>query len=158
MAKKMTIVLFSGELDRALAAFNVATTAASMGMEVTIFFTFWGLNAIRKQTSGRKASGWMRKMFNWMNRGGTRNLPLSKFDMVGVGRSMMKKVMKDSNLPSLEEMMSLAKELGVRFIACTTTIGMMGLGPEDFVSYVDEYAGAATYLGQAQQGVVNLFI
>jgi peroxiredoxin family protein len=156
--QRTTIVLFSGEMDRALAAFTVANTAAAMGMEVTIFFTFWGLNVIKKPGGGRGGKGWMRKMLNWMNSGSARRLPLSKFNFLGLGPWMMKRLMKEQRMLPLEEMMGQAKQLGVRFVACTTSIGLMGLTESDFVSAVDAFAGAATYLGEARQAEVNLFI
>ena len=92
----MTIVVFSGELDKALAAFILATTGASMGMEVSMFFTFWGLNIIKKNEGSIKSKGFKRKMFNLLNRGGTKRLKLSKFHMFGLGTWMMKKVMKEA--------------------------------------------------------------
>jgi peroxiredoxin family protein len=156
--QRTTIVLFSGEMDRALAAFTVANTAAAMGMEVTIFFTFWGLNVIKKPGGGKGGRGWMRKMLNWMNSGNARNLPLSKFNFLGLGPWMMKRLMKEQRMLPLEEMLVQAKQLGVRFIACTTSIGLMGLAEDDFVPEVDAFAGAATYLGEARQAEVNLFI
>lgn len=155
---KVTIVVFSGELDRALAAFNVATTAAAMGSKVTMFFTFWGLNVIRKERSGRKAAGLMRKILNWMNKGGSRRLPLSRFHMLGLGTRMMKRLMQESKMPMLEQLIQMTKNMGVRFVACTTSIGMMDLKKEDFIPEVDEFAGAATYLGEAFEGTVNLFV
>jgi peroxiredoxin family protein len=156
--QKTTIVLFSGEMDRALAAFTVANTAAAMGMEVTIFFTFWGLNVIKKPGGGHGGKGWMRKMLNWMNSGNARRLPLSKFNFLGLGPWMMKHLMKEQRMLPLEEMVKQAKQLGVRFIACTTSIGLMGLTEGDFVPEVESFAGAATYLGEARQAEVNLFV
>ena len=93
--EKLTLVVFSGDLDRALAAFIIATTAASMGAEVTMFFTFWGLNIIKKNEGSIKSQGVMRKMLNFMNRGGSKRLKLSKFNMLGMGTWMMKQLMKD---------------------------------------------------------------
>ncbi len=160
--KKMTIIVFSGELDKALASFILATTAGSMGMEVTMFFTFWGLNVLKKNEGPIKSPGIMRKMLNRMNRGGTKRLHLSKFHMMGAGTAMIKKLMADSNIPQLEELMRMAKDLGVKFIVCTTSCGMMGLdvqNPEAFrTELIDGYAGAATYLGAATDAEVNLFI
>lgn len=155
---KATIVLFSGEMDRALAAFTIANTAAAMGMEVSIFFTFWGLNVIKRPGRGRGGKGWMRRMLNWMNRGHAGQLPLSKFNFAGLGPWMMKRLMGEMRMPSLAEMMKQAKALGVRFVACTTSIGLMGLTEEDFIPEVDLFAGAATYLGEARLAQVNLFI
>lgn len=160
--KKMTIIVFSGELDKALAGFILATTAGSMGMEVTMFFTFWGLNVLKKNEGPIKSPGIMRKMLNRMNRGGTKRLHLSKFHMMGAGTAMIKKLMADSNIPQLEELMKMAKELGVKFLVCTTSCGMMGLdvkNPDAFrTELIDGYVGAATYLGAATDAEVNLFI
>jgi peroxiredoxin family protein len=156
--EKATIVVFSGELDKALAAFNIATTAAAMGMDVTMFFTFWGLNVIKKNEGPLRSKGLMRRMLNWMNRGGSRRLKLSKFNMLGMGIWMMKKLMREERMPSVEELIAQAKRLGVKLIACTTSMGTIGLGEDAFTSEVDSFAGAATFLGDACKGTVNLFI
>jgi peroxiredoxin family protein len=156
--ERVTLVMFSGELDKALAAFNIAIGAASMGMEVSMFFTFWGLNIIKRNEGGGKTKGIMRRLLNVMNRGGSKRLPLSKFHMLGMGTRMMKRLMKDLNSPQLEELISMAKEMGVKYIACTTSMGMMGLGKEAFIPEVDSYAGVATYLAEAREGKINLFI
>jgi peroxiredoxin family protein len=156
--EKVTIIVFSGELDKALASFNIATTAASMGMDVTMFFTFWGLNIIKKNRGPLKSRGLMRKMLNWMNRGGSQRLHLSKFHMFGLGTWMMKKLMGEVRMPSLEDSIATAKRLGVKFVACNTTLGVMGLGEDAFIPEVDSFAGAATFLGEARKGTVNLFI
>src|SRR3989338_10654202 len=118
--EKFNIVVFSGDLDKVLAAFILATTAASMGMEVNMFFTFWGLNVLRKKkfTSGRNI---LQKMMNWMNKSGASRLPLSKFNLLGMGPFMMKIMMNQSKIPSVEEFLKTAKSLGVKLIACTTT-------------------------------------
>jgi len=158
MPEKVTVIVFSGELDKALTAFNIAIGAASMGMEVSMFFTFWGLNIIKKNEGSIKSRGIMRKMLNFMNRGGSKRLPLSKFHMLGLGKWMMGKLMRSVKSPSLEEMMALAKGSGVKFIACTTTMGMMGISKEAFIPEVDSFAGVATYLAEAKEGRVNLFI
>ena len=156
--ESVTLVVFSGELDKALAAFNIAIGAASMGMEVSMFFTFWGLNIIKRNEGPIKSRGLMRKMLNRMNRGGPKRLHLSKFHMMGMGTWMMKRLMKDVNFPQLEQLMAMAKEMGVKFIACTTSMGIMGIGKEAFIPDVDSFAGVATYLAQAREGKVNLFI
>lgn len=156
--EKMTIVLFSGELDRALAAFMLATTGASMGMDVSIFFTFWGLNVIKKNKGSMKSKGFMRKMLNFMNRGGTRRLKLSKFHMLGMGTSMMKKLMKQVKLPSIDEFIAMAHELGVKLIPCSTTCGLMGLGESSFIDEAESMAGAAYFLAEAGKAKVSLFI
>lgn len=158
MAEKMTLIVFSGDMDKAIAAFNLAIGAASIGMEVSMFFTFWGLNVLKKNEGAIKSKGIMRKMLNFMNRGGTKRLGLSKFHMFGMGKWMMKKLMKNVKSPSVQELMTMAHQSGVKFIACTTTIGMMGLGKDAFIPEVDSYAGVATYLADAKDGRINLFI
>ena len=156
--EKMTIVVFSGELDRVLAAFMLATTGASMGMEVNMFFTFWGLNVLKKNKGGVKSKGLMRKMLNMMNRGGSSRLPLSKFHMFGLGTWMMKKLMKEVNMPSIDEFIQMATDMGIKMIACTTSCGVMGLAEEAFRSEVDIMTGAAYFLGEARESKVTLFI
>jgi len=156
--EKMTIVVFSGELDKALSAFNIATTGASMGMDVTMFFTFWGLNIIKKNEGGIQSTGLMRKMLNFMNRGGSRRLKLSRFHMFGLGTWMMKRLMKDVKHPTIDELIAMAKQTGVKLIACTTSIGIMGLGEDAFRDEVDSLAGAAYFLSEARESKVSLFI
>jgi len=156
--EKMTIIVFSGEMDKALAAFNLAIGGATSGMEVTMFFTFWGLNVIKRNEGGIKSKGIMRKMLNFMNRGGAKRLPLSRFHMLGMGKWMMKRLMKDVNFPQVEELMAVAKEFGVKFVACTTSMGIMGISKDAFIPEVDSFAGVATYLADAKESKINLFV
>ena len=150
--------MFSDDMDKALAAFNIAIGASSMGMEVSMFFTFWGLNIIKKNEGSIKSRGTMRKMLNFMNRGGSERLRLSRFHMFGLGKWMMGKLMQDTKSPSPRELVALAHQAGVKFIACTTSMGIMGLSKEAFIPEVDSYAGVATYLADAKEGRINLFI
>jgi len=156
--EKLTLVVFSGDLDRALAAFIIATTAASMGMDVTMFFTFWGLNIIKKNEGGIKSEGLMRKMLNFMNRGGSKRLKLSRFNMGGMGTWMMKRLMKDIKHPTIDELIAMARDMGVKLIACTTTLGVMGIDEDAFRSEVENIAGAAYFIGEARQSTSTLFI
>ena len=158
--EKLTIAVLSGDLERALAAFMLATTGASMGMEVNMFFTFWGLNIIKKNEGSLKSKGIMRKMLNMMNRGGSKRLKLSRFNMMGMGTWMMKKLMKETNMPSIDEMIVMAKEMGVNMIACTTPCGVMGLpaDTDSFRSEIEVMAGAAYFLNEARKSKVTLFI
>ena len=158
MAEKVTLVVFSGEMDKAMAAFNIAIGAASMGMEVSMFFTFWGLNIIKKNEGSIKSRGMMRKMLNFMNRGGSKRLPLSRFHMFGLGKWMMGKLMRDARFPSVDELIATAKEAGVKFIACTNTMGVMGVSKEAFIPEVDSFGGVAVYMAEAKEGRVNLFV
>ncbi|MBE0479369.1 MAG: DsrE/DsrF/DrsH-like family protein [Dehalococcoidia bacterium] len=156
--EKLTIVLFSGELDRALAAFMLATTGASMGMEVNMFFTFWGLNVIKKNEGRIESKGIARKMLNLLNRGGSRRLKLSRFHMFGMGTWMMKRLMKDVRMPSVDEFIGMAHAMGVKLFACNTSCGVMGLPENAFREEVEGVAGAAYFLGEARQSKVSLFI
>lgn len=156
--EKMSIVLFSGDLDKALAAFMLATTGASMGMEVKIFFTFWGLNVIKKNEGSIKSKGLMRKMLNFMNRGGSKRLKLSQFHMFGMGTWMIKRLMKEINMPSIEEFIKMAHEMGVKLIPCSTSCGLMGLSEDAFRPEVESLAGAAYFLNEARNSKVTLFI
>lgn len=156
--EKMTIVVFSGDLDKALAAFIIATTGASMGMDVSMFFTFWGLNILKKNEGSIKSKGLLKKMLNRMNRGGTKRLKLSKFHMFGLGTAMMKQFMKESNVPTVDEFIKMAQEMGVKLIPCSTTCGVMALGEGAFREEVGSLAGAAFFLNEARQSKVTLFI
>jgi len=158
MGDKVTLVVFSGELDKALAAFNIAIGAASSGMEVSMFFTFWGLNVIKKNEGPLRSKGLRRKMLNFMNRGGAKRLPLSRFHMLGLGKWMMLKLMKENKFPSLDEMIALAKSMDVKFMACTTSMGLMAISRDAFIPGVDSYCGVATYLAEARESRLNLFI
>src|SRR5213594_1406302 len=113
--ERVTLVVLSGDMDRVMAALIIATGAASMGMQVTMFFTFWGLNALRRPGAPNAAKSWLQRMFGALNKGGADNLPLSRFDYFGVGRRMMKLVMKKNRMPGVPELMDVAKDLGVRF-------------------------------------------
>ena len=155
--EKFNIVLFSGDMDKVLAAFILATTAASMDMEVSMFFTFWGLNVLRKKKaiSGKTI---LQKIMNFINKGGVDRLPSSKFNMLGMGPAAMKIMMKQTNIPDVKRMLEVAKEFGVKFIVCTTTFGFMGFSKEDFIDGVDSFVGAAAFLAEAKEGKLSYFI
>ncbi|NKB81444.1 MAG: hypothetical protein GKS05_06100 [Nitrospirales bacterium] len=157
-ADKVTLVVLSGDMDKAMAALIIATGAAAMGMQVTMFFTFWGLNIIRKPGTSSSAKDWLRRAFGTLNKGGAETLPLSRFHFGGLGTKMMKKVMVDNRMPGIAELLETAQDLGVKLIACTTTLGMMGIGKDTLIDGVDQLAGVTTYLAEAKDGAVNLFI
>lgn len=156
---KKTIILFSGDFDRVMAAFIIANGAAAMGDDVTMFFTFWGLNTLRRdekiQSEAKKST--LQSMFGKMMPKGTRKLGLSKMNFAGMGAPMMKKVMKDAGAMSLEELVASAREMGVRFVACTLSMDILGFKEEEMIDGL-EYAGVAAYLGDADEANVNLFI
>ncbi|MFC2020984.1 DsrE/DsrF/DrsH-like family protein [Chloroflexota bacterium] len=158
--EKLTIAVLSGDLERALAAFMLAVTGASMGMEVNMFFTFWGLNIIKKNEGSIGSKGLMKKMLNFMNRGGAKRLKLSRFNMIGLGTWMMKRLMKETNMPSVDEYITMTKEMGVNLIGCTTTCGVMGIAPEEetFRNEVEILSGATYFLNLARESKVTLFI
>lgn len=155
---RVTLVVLSGDMDRVMAAFIIATGAASMGMQVTMFFTFWGLNAVRRPGVTGTYKDMLRRMFSVLNKGGAGRLPLSRFHFGGLGTWMMKLVMKRSRMPDVPELMELAKDLGVQFIACTTTLGLMGITKDTLIDGIDQFAGVSTYLAEAKDAQVNLFI
>lgn len=156
-AEGKTMVVFSGDLDKVLASFIIANGAAAMGRPVTMFFTFWGLNALRKPERQPVKKTFMEKMFGAMMPRGTRKLKLSKMNMAGMGTAMMKRVMKDKNVNSLEELMKQAMANGVKLVACTMSMDVMGIKAEELIEGV-ELAGVASYLGDAEESNVNLFI
>ncbi len=156
---KKTIILFSGDFDRAMAAFIIANGAAAMGDEVVMFFTFWGLNLLRKtekvETKDKKST--LQAMFGKMMPKGTGHLGLSKMNFAGAGAPMMKQVMKDAGAMSLEDLVASAREQGVKFIACTLSMDILGFKQEELIDGL-EFAGVAAYLGEADEANVNLFI
>lgn len=152
-----TIIVFDGDLDKVLASFIIANGAAAMGRPVTMFFTFWGLNALRKLRKVRVKKPFVEKMFGFMMPRGTTKLKLSKMNMLGMGTKMMKKVMKSKNVSSLEELIEQALANGVKLVACTMSMDVMGITPEELIDGV-ELAGVASYLGDAEQSNVNLFV
>jgi len=154
---RKTIIVFSGDLDRAMAAFIIATGAAAMGSKVTMFFTFWGLNILRKPSGEAVRKPLLDRLFGWMMPRGPAKLGLSKMNMGGLGARMMRYVMKQKKVASLEELMDTAKELGVKLVACTMSMDVMGLRPEELIDGL-EFAGVATYLSEADRANVNLFI
>ena len=152
-----TIVVFSNDLDRAMASFIIANGAAAMGRKVTMFFTFWGLNVLRKNPSPSVEKSFLDRMFGMMMPKGATKLSLSKMHMAGLGTAMMKKVMGDKKVQTLPELIELAKEQGVRLVACTMTMDVMGLKSEELMDGIEE-GGVAAYLGSAETADVNLFI
>lgn len=152
-----TLIVFSGDLDKVLASFIIANGAAAMGRPVTMFFTFWGLNALRKTEKQSVRKPFIEKMFGAMMPRGTRRLKLSRMNMAGMGTKMMKKVMKDKNVESLEELMQHAMASGIKLVACTMSMDVMGITREELIDGV-ELAGVASYLGDAEEANVNLFI
>jgi peroxiredoxin family protein len=156
---KIALIVFSGELDKVLAAFIIATGAAAMGMDVVMFFTFWGTPILRDK--GKKVGGkdFMGKMFSAMLPKGTSEVKLSKMNMAGMGTAMMKSLMKKKNVASLEQMLELAAELGVRIHICEMSMDLMGFKREEMIEYPNlTFCGVAKFMEEAQNSKVQLFI
>lgn len=152
-----TLVVFSGDFDKAIASFIIATGAASMGKEVTMFFTFWGLNILKKKGKGKVKKDTMEKMFDVMLPSHAGKLPLSQMNMMGMGPAMIKQIMKKHNVDDLETLIANAINMGVRVVACAMSMELMGIKKEEFIDGV-EIGGVASYLGAADDSGLNLFI
>ncbi len=156
---RVSIIVFSGDLDKVLAAFVIATGAVAMGMEAVMFFTFWGTPVLRDPKKKVGGKDFMGKMFGFMLPKGRNAIKLSKMNMAGMGTSMMKSLMKKKNVASLDEMLDMAAELGVKIYICEMSMSLMGFKKEEFIDYPNlEYVGVATFLEQAKNSKVQLFI
>ena len=152
-----TIIVFSDKMDRVMASFIIANGAAAMGRKVTMFFTFWGLNVLRKEQSTEVKKDFLSKMFGMMMPKGSEELPLSQMNMGGIGKMMMRLVMKKKNVPTLKDLLEMAKKNGIRLVACQMTMDIMGISKEELIDGV-EIGGVATYLAEAEKSNLNLFI
>lgn len=155
--KRTTIILFSGDYDKAMAAYIIANGAAAYDHEVTIFHTFWGLNALRKDEPLELKKGFLEKMFAKMMPRGADKMALSKMNFAGMGPKMIKNVIKKHNAMTLPQLIEMAQEQEIKMVACTMTMDLLGLQQEELLDNI-EYAGVAAYLADAQEGNVNLFI
>jgi peroxiredoxin family protein/rhodanese-related sulfurtransferase/TusA-related sulfurtransferase len=151
-----TIVLFSGDLDKAIAAMIIASGAAAYGKNVTIFCTFWGLNVLKDKERSVEKRG-MAKMFDVMMPSSASHLPLSQMNMGGMGAAMIKQVMRNKNVDSLPTMIEKAHELGVKFIACTMSMDLMGVSKDELFDFV-EFGGVGAYIGDSEKANIQLFI
>ena len=152
-----TIVVFSGDLDKAMAAFIIANGAKASGKDVTLFFTFWGLNILRKDNVSVKKENVVDKMFGMLMPKGADKLTLSKMNMGGLGSMMMRRVMKNKNVSSLKELIEDAQKSGIKFIACQMSMDVMGLTKEELIDGI-EIGGVASYIDASSNANSNLFI
>ncbi|WP_279145913.1 DsrE/DsrF/DrsH-like family protein, partial [Clostridium tyrobutyricum] len=157
MGDNKTLVVFSGDLDKAIASFIIANGAVSMGKKVTMFFTFWGLNILRKNEKVPVKKSFMDSLFGFMMPRGSKKLKLSKMNMMGIGTKMIRRVMKDKNITSLEELIKSALDNGIQIVACQMSMDVMGLKKEELMDGV-KIGGVGYYLGEAEDSNVNLFI
>jgi peroxiredoxin family protein len=152
-----TIIVFSGDLDKALAGFVLATGAAAAGLQTSMFFTFWGLSVLKKKGAAAGSKNVMEKMFSLMTPSSSESLGTSKMNFFGMGSVMLRKMMKDKEIASLEELMAVARDLDVKMIACTMSMDAMGVSKEELVDGLT-YGGVATYMADAVRSRVTLFI
>lgn len=153
---RLAMVVFSGDLDKAIAAFIIATGAAAIGLEVSMFFTFWGLNVVKKQKQ-YDGKNLVEKAFTAMLPAGAGELPLSQMNFFGAGAKIIRKLMRDHEVSSLEEFVAMAQEFGVRLVACDMSRELLGVRDDELMSGL-EFGGVATFMGDAARAKVTLFI
>jgi len=152
-----TFIVFSGDLDKTIAAFILANGAASLGRKVTMFFTFWGLNILRRPEKVSVSKSFIEKMFGMMMPRGSRKLGLSRMNMLGAGSKMIRGIMKSKGISSLEELIESARNHGVRIVACQMSMDVMGIKQEELIDGV-ELGGVATFIGSGETSDISLFI
>ena len=155
---KLSIVAYSGELDKAWPTMILATTAAASGMEVSVFFTFWGLFLLVKPGVRVTGTNWMQKGLALMNPPGMERAKLSKLHMGGMGKAMMRKLAKQYKVAEPHELMEMAQEMGVKLMPCQMTMDLMGLKKEDMIDGLTEPVGAASALLEMKESEVQFFI
>lgn len=156
--EKLSLIVFSGSLDRLIAAFVLATGAAAMGMQVSMFFTFWGTAALRREKVHVKKT-LLERMFGWMLPKGVKKLPLSQMNMAGGGPAMIRYVMKKNGVASIEEMIELSKELGVELNVCSMSMELLGMKPDELIEYPGRsFCGVAKFLETAAPGKITMFV
>jgi peroxiredoxin family protein len=158
-SNKLSMVIFSGDLDKILAGLIIATGAVAMGLKVSIFWTFWGTAALRDPKKKPRGKTFLGRMFGWMLPRGVKKVKLSKMHMAGMGTAMMKSLMKKKNVASADQMIEMAGQLGVEFCICDMSMDLMGMKPEEMIDYPNlKYCGVATFLAEAKDSKVQLFI
>jgi peroxiredoxin family protein len=153
---RVSIIVFSGDLDKVLPAFIIATGAAAMGMQVSLFFTFWGLNALKKRRD-LSGKGFLEKLFALMTPVGTEGLGVSKMNFFGIGAKLLRTLMKRKQVASLEELAQMAQEMGVKITACQMSMDVLGITKDELWDGI-EVGGVATFLADAAKSKVTLFI
>jgi len=154
---RASLIIFSGDLDRVLAGFVLATGAASAGLETSMFFTFWGLSVLKKKVARARRKSLKQRLFSMMTPASSEQLGVSKMNYFGIGARMFRSMMKEKNVSSLEELFAMAKDLGVKMVACGMSMDIMGVEQEDLIDGV-EYGGVGTFLGEASSSRLQLFI
>jgi peroxiredoxin family protein len=157
--RNLSLVVFTGDLDHLLAAFNIATGAAATGLQVSMFFTFWGTAALRRPNAGSAGKGWLEKMMGWMLPKGPGELPVSRFNFAGGGRRMMNHLMQKKGAAPLAELIAMASDLGVKINICTMSMELLGFKKDEFIDYPDlGYCGVAAFLATSMEAGITLFV
>jgi peroxiredoxin family protein len=154
---RATLVVFSNDLDRVLAAFVIATGAAAAGLETSMFFTFWGLTVLRRPGGRRPGKPPLERLLGALLPAGSERLRTSRLDYFGAGARLLRRRLKSQKIASLEELIALGRELGVRLIACTMSMEALGISRDELVDGLD-FGGVATYMADAARSRVTLFV
>ena len=154
---RAALVVFSGDLDRVLAAFVIATGAAAAGLDTSMFFTFWGLSAVKKKGARAASKGFKQRMFRLMTPGSSEGLGTSQLNFFGMGSMMLRSMMQEQGIASLEELMAMAQDLGVKLRSCTMSMDAMGIAKDELLEGL-EYCGVAAFMADASRARVSLFI
>lgn len=157
VGQKASLLVFSGDLDRLMSAFIIATGAVAMGLEVSMYFTFWGLVALKKGGASFAGKTVEEKMMAAILPRSPAGVPTSRLNMLGVGPRIFKRMMGQRHVETLPDLIALAREMGVKLIACQMAMGVMGIREDELIEGI-EYGGVATYLGDAAESRVTLFI
>jgi peroxiredoxin family protein len=157
-AKRMAIICWSNDLDRVWPVMILATTGAASGLEVDVFFTFWGLRVLQRNDKRITGKNWMQKGESLLDRGGTDHLKLGKINFAGAGTSMIKMLAKQHKVASITELMEMAQDLGVRLHPCQMTMDLYGLTTDDFIDGLQPTLGAASFIDMAAKADITLFI
>jgi len=156
--EKMVLIAASGDLDKAWPVMILATTGAAYGMDVTVFFTFWGLGILKKPDAGLTGEDWRQKMLSAFAKGSPEKLGLSKLNFAGMGPSMMKGLADKYNVAPVQELMEVAQDMGVKLWPCQMTMDLMGITRDDMIDGLDEPAGAGSAISLMKEASISLFI
>lgn len=156
--ESMVLIAASGDLDKAWPVLILATTGAAYGMDVTVFFTFWGLSILKKPGKGITGDDWRQKLMSAFHKGSPEGLHLSKLHFAGLGPTMMKSLAEDKNVASVQELLDLAQQMGVKLWPCQMTMDLMGLTRDDLIDGLDDPAGAGSAISAMKKADISLFI
>ena len=156
--EKMVLIAASGDLDKAWPVFILATTGAAYGMDVTVFFTFWGLGILKKPDGKISSEDWRQRLLGMFNKGSTDHLKLSNLNFGGLGAKMMKDLADEKNVASVQELLELALDMGVKLWPCQMTMDLMGIDRDDMIDGLPEPVGAGSAISLMKEASISLFI